>query len=125
MAKKSVPATDDEMEKALIHSRQCSLVLMRQGSCFMPGPGGPAGTSLDPHARFMLGLENHGTVLFSGPVTDSTEIKWMAVFASGDRLTVRDYMTDDPDVISGRLKYEIHPWTMLGGDPPPEKIDGT
>jgi uncharacterized protein YciI len=113
MAQENGPVTDAEMEKVLRSSRQCSLVLMRQGSCYLPGPGGPAEVSLNPHVRFMLRLKKEGMVLFSGPVTDSTGIRWMAVFASGDHLTVRDYMEDDPDVISGRLKYEIHPWTML------------
>lgn len=114
MAEDSGPATDAEMESVLRRSRQCSLVLMRQGSCYTPGPGDSGATPKSPHVRFMLRLGKEGVVLFSGPVTDSTDIRWMAVFASGDHLTVRDYMEDDPDVISGRLKYEIHPWTFLG-----------
>ena len=118
MAKESGPE-QAELEKMLARSRQCSLVLMRQGSCYLPGPGGPAGNSLNPHVRFMLGLMKAGIVLFSGPVTDSTDIMWMAVFASGDLLTVRDYLEDDPDIISSRLKYEIHPWTLLGGGTTP------
>ena len=114
MAEDSGPATDAETEKRAPPQQAMLPRAYAAGLLLHSRPGDSGATPKSPHVRFMLRLGKEGVVLFSGPVTDSTDIRWMAVFASGDHLTVRDYMEDDPDVISGRLKYEIHPWTFLG-----------
>jgi len=112
------PMSDEEIRDRLMRGEPCFLVIFRQGSCYLPGPGYPGRDTPDPHVRYHFLLMQEGTVSFCGPVTDNTDARWIAVFPTKDRQRVIDFVEEDPDVRSKRLTYEIHPVAGLKPEPP-------
>jgi len=106
---KKPPMDDDAIRGRLGAPVSCFLVIFREGSCYLPGPGDPGETPLSAHVRYQFALMQEGAVSFCGPVTDNTDVKWVAVFPTADKTRVTSFADEDPDVRSGRLKYEIHP----------------
>ena len=109
MDKKKQPMDDNAILDRLRAPESCFFVIFREGSCYLPGPGDPGKVPLSGHVRYQFALMQEGQVLFCGPVTDNTDAKWVAVFPTADRERVVAFAEEDPDVRSGRLKYEIHP----------------
>ena len=88
------------------------IVIMREGSCYIPGPGGPPEDKLTPHTRYMFELTHFGKVTWFGPVRDNTDVKEIVVFNETEKGVVESLMNEDPDVRSKRMNFEIHPWAI-------------
>ena len=66
-------------------------------------------------------LKAEGKILISGPVTDDTGLKGMAIFNTSDKEAVKKLSDGDPAVKAGRLVYEVYHWFGLPGDCLPEE----
>jgi uncharacterized protein YciI len=58
----------------------------------------------------MQKLADMGKLIVAGPFGDNGD--WRGIFIMDCKIKeeVEQYVKTDPAIISGRLKYEIHPW---------------
>jgi len=104
--------TESYMMSEIAKENTMYLVIMREGSCYIPGPGGPPEDPLTPHTRYMFDLRRLGKIASFGSVRDNTDIKEIVVFQETDKQVVQTLMNEDPDVRSKRMTFEMHPWTV-------------
>jgi uncharacterized protein YciI len=75
------------------------------------------------HVRMMAEV---GKLIVAGPFTDGGRIRGMSIFRAASVDEVKVLAEADPAVVSGRLRYEWHPWFSMKGIgicpmPAPEK----
>ena len=64
------------------------------------------------HVRMMAEV---GKLIVAGPFPDGGRIRGMSIFRAATVDEVKVLAEADPAVVSGRLKYEWHPWTSMRG----------
>ena len=64
------------------------------------------------HIRMMAEV---GKLIVAGPFTDGGRIRGMSVFRAASVDEVKVLAEADPAVVSGRLRYEWHPWYSMKG----------
>jgi uncharacterized protein len=64
------------------------------------------------HIRMMAEV---GKLIVAGPFPDGGRIRGMSIFRAASVEEVKVLAEADPAVVSGRLKYEWHPWTSMRG----------
>jgi hypothetical protein len=67
-----------------------------------------------------LSLQDEGKLCIVCPVIDSTDVKGVGIFSTGEKET-KKIMDDDPAVKAGIFTYEIHPCRNFPGDRLPHK----
>ena len=64
------------------------------------------------HIRMMAEV---GKLIVAGPFPDGGRIRGMSIFRAASVEEVKVLAEADPAVVSGRLKYEWHPWYSMKG----------
>lgn len=64
---------------------------------------------MQQHARYTRESFDAGKILIYGPVMAPTGAFGMAVFEVADEAEVRQVLENDPTVLAGLNKFEIHP----------------
>jgi uncharacterized protein len=64
---------------------------------------------MQEHARYMRQSFDAGKILIYGPVMAPDGAFGMAVFEVADEAEVRHVLENDPTVLAGLNKFEIHP----------------
>jgi len=64
------------------------------------------------HVRMMAEV---GKLIVAGPFPDGGRIRGMSIFRAASIDEVKVLAEADPAVVSGRLKYEWHPWMSMKG----------
>jgi uncharacterized protein YciI len=60
-------------------------------------------------------MAEEGAVQMAGPFGDQTEKRGILIFDVDTKEEVVEWVSQDPLVKAGRLKYEIHPWWTAKG----------
>lgn len=80
------------------------------------------------HLRHLFELEAEGRLTLFGPVLDAGDLRGIGVLTVPTREEAEVLMAQDPAVVSGRLRVEIHPWFTRPGSALPatgaERPDG-
>jgi uncharacterized protein len=67
------------------------------------------------HMANIQRLAEEGKLFVAGPFLDDTDFRGIFIFDSESEVEVKDLVETDPAIISGRLRYEIHPWMTAKG----------
>ena len=84
---------------------------------------GPNWTSGDASERDMISRQlagigrkaQAGQIVLAGPLEDDGVVRGIAVFATSDTAEVRRWSETAPAIVSGRLRFEMHPWMTARG----------
>ena len=60
-------------------------------------------------------LAKEGVIIMAGPMGDKGNIRGICIMDCKDSLEADSYIKADTAVVTGRLKYEIHPWWTAQG----------
>lgn len=72
------------------------------------------------HLAHLFELEAAGRLTLFGPVRDAGELRGIGVLTVETIEEAEALMADDPAVVSGRLRAEVHPWFTRPGAALPE-----
>ena len=69
------------------------------------------------HLRNIERLANQGIIVMAGPMGYQTpqDLKGIFIMDAKDSATAASYINTDSAVVSGRLRFEIHPWWTARG----------
>ncbi|MFZ6053365.1 YciI family protein [Halocola ammonii] len=67
------------------------------------------------HLGHINKMADEGVVKMAGPFGDQTEKRGILIFDLDTKEEVVEWVSQDPLVKAGRLKYEIHPWWTAKG----------
>ena len=67
------------------------------------------------HLGHINKMAEEGAVQMAGPFGDQTEKRGILIFDVDTKEEVVEWVSQDPLVKAGRLKYEIHPWWTAKG----------
>ncbi len=60
-------------------------------------------------------LAREGKLLVAGPFTDASDWRGLYIFKCASLSEARTLVNADPEVLAGRLKFEIHAWLTAKG----------
>ena len=60
-------------------------------------------------------LAKEGVIIMAGPMGDNTDLRGIFIMDSKDSLEAVSHIKSDTAIITGRLKFEIHPWWTAKG----------
>jgi uncharacterized protein YciI len=60
-------------------------------------------------------LAREGKLLVAGPVTDASDWRGLYIFKCASLSEARTLVNADPEVLAGRLRFEIHAWQTAKG----------
>jgi uncharacterized protein len=69
----------------------------------------------DGHIANINRLSDEGKLIVAGPFLDDKDLRGIFIFDSETETEVKELVETDPAIISGRLRYEIHPWMTAKG----------
>ena len=69
----------------------------------------------DGHMANINRLSDEGKLIVVGPFLDDKDLRGIFIFDSETETEVKELVETDPAIISGRLRYEIHPWMTVKG----------
>ena len=104
--------TDLEMGELLPTAKAYSVVILTRGPRF-DDEATPA--IIWEHGRRNFGLRDEGVLVVVLPVTDSSDVCGIGVFAATLEETAA-IMESDPGVAAGVFTYEVHPCRGFPGD---------
>jgi uncharacterized protein len=67
------------------------------------------------HIANINSLSDEGKLIVAGPFLDDNDLRGIFIFDSVSETEVKELVETDPAIISGRLRYEIHPWMTAKG----------
>ena len=67
------------------------------------------------HLNHISTMMQTGKLNVAGPFLDDGIWRGILIFNTDDTSMVKDMIDEDPAVLAGRLRYEIHPWMGLKG----------
>lgn len=101
--------------------RAYTLVILKEGPSREQLPKDEMEKQQKAHLTYLFTLKAQGKLPLFGPCTGSQAIRGICIFNVTDEAEVRRLIDKDPNVQSGRLTYEVHPWFGIPGDQLPEK----
>jgi hypothetical protein len=104
--------TDEEMGALLPTAKEYSVVILKRGPRF--GDESSPGIIWE-HGRRNFSLRDDGVLAVVLPVTDSSDVCGIGVFAASVEDTTA-LMNDDPGVAAGVFTYQVHPCRGFPGD---------
>jgi uncharacterized protein len=69
----------------------------------------------EEHMANINRLSDEGKLIVAGPFLDDEDLRGIFIFDTGSETEVKELVETDPAIISGRLRYEIHPWMTAKG----------
>ncbi len=60
-------------------------------------------------------LAKEGKIVMAGPMGDDTDLRGIFIMNCKDSMEVVNLVKSDTAIITGRLKFEIHPWWTAQG----------
>ena len=67
------------------------------------------------HMANIQRLADEGKLIVAGPFLDDKDLRGIFIFDSESEVEVKALVETDPAIITGRLRYEIHPWMTAKG----------
>ena len=67
------------------------------------------------HMANIQRLADEGKLIVAGPFLDDKDLRGIFIFDSESEVDVKALVETDPAIITGRLRYEIHPWMTAKG----------
>ena len=109
--------TDDDMQRALAHTRAYTVAILKRGSAYQP-PHSDA--IIWEHGRRNFALRAAGVLSIVCPINDGSPMAGICVFAC-DAAQADAIMAADPAVSAGVLSYEVHTTHSFPGDALPAR----
>lgn len=69
----------------------------------------------EAHLANIQRLADEGKLIVAGPFLDDKDLRGIFIFDSQSEEEVKALVETDPAIITGRLRYEIHPWMTAKG----------
>lgn len=69
----------------------------------------------EEHLSYLGGLYEQGIINLNGPSGGQSDIRGFSVYNVATMEQAREYAENDPMVLAGRLKIEVHPWWLAKG----------
>lgn len=67
------------------------------------------------HIEHMQKMADKGILAMAGPMGDESELRGIFIMNVPTIEEVREWVNQDPAIVSGRLIAEIHPWWAAKG----------
>jgi uncharacterized protein YciI len=105
---------DETIKSRVATGKPYFLLLLKRGDRF-DAPDHPEDLQIQ-HLRHQFRLRAKGVFLVGGPMTDDGDLRGIGIIAAENVKAVEEMMSDDPAVVAGRLRVELHPMFGLPGD---------
>ncbi len=107
--------THETIREIVAQGRQYCIRIYKAGTVRNQPPAEAEQIQIE-HLQYLFQLKAEGKLLINGPGIDDLEIKGMGIFNTTDKEEVQRLTDRDPEVIAGRLAYEIYLWFGMPGD---------
>ena len=67
------------------------------------------------HMNNITRLASEGKIIMAGPIASKTDLRGIFIMNGNDSSEVASYINLDSAIITGRLRFEIHPWLTAKG----------
>lgn len=64
------------------------------------------------HREHLKKMTDSGDLVLAGPIDRGGDLRGILIFRTGDAERIEKLVAEDPAVQAGRLKVELHPWTV-------------
>lgn len=94
--------------------KQYWLVMLLRG----PNRGQDSATAASIQAGHMANIDHlhrEGKIVMAGPMGHNKDLRGIFIMDAKDSTEAASLVNSDPAIISGRLRYELHPWWTAKG----------